>query len=132
MAGAVAVLRPQCHADRAAGIFTQGGTFCNLYGYLAGIRKSLPEAKVYGMGYIHDYRIINSQGGHYSNITNLSLLGVDIQKRTICIKINDNNDIDLADLEEHLRASFELHCAVPAIMLTMGTTDTFAVDHVKA
>ena len=50
------------NSDFATGIFTQGGTFCNLYGYLTGIRKSLPEAKQYGMGYIHDYRIINSQG----------------------------------------------------------------------
>lgn len=117
--------------DQATGIFTQGGTFCNLYGYLTGIRKSLPEAKHYGMGYIHDYRFINSHGGHYSNITNLSLLGVDIQKRTIRIKIKENNDIDLNDLEQQLRACFNLRCVVPTIMLTMGTTDTFAVDRVK-
>jgi glutamate/tyrosine decarboxylase-like PLP-dependent enzyme len=116
---------------QATGIFTQGGTFCNLYGYLAGIRKSLPEAKHFGMGYTHDYRIIHSQGGHYSNVTNLSLLGVDIGKRTVRIKINENNDIDLDDLERCLRECFNLHCVVPAIMLTMGTTDTFAVDHVK-
>lgn len=115
----------------ATGLFTQGGTFCNLYGYLAGIRKSLPEAKQYGMGYIHDYRIINSLGGHYSNITNLSLLGVDIQKRTIRIKVKENNDIDLGDLEQQLHACFRLGCVVPTIMLTMGTTDTFAVDCVK-
>lgn len=115
----------------AAGLFTQGGTFCNLYGYLTGIRKSLPEAKLHGMGYTQDYRIINSQGGHYSNITNLSLLGVDIANRTIRIKINTNNEIDLDDLEQHLRACFGLRSVVPAIMLTMGTTDTFAVDRVK-
>lgn len=117
---------------RAAGIFTQGGTFCNLYGYLTGIRKSLPEAKDYGMGYTHDYRMINSQGGHYSNITNLSLLGVDIRKRAIRIKISENNNIDLDDLEQSLRACFVAGCAVPTIMLTMGTTDTFAVDPVRA
>ena len=117
--------------DQATGIFTQGGTFCNLYGYLAGIRKSLPEARTFGMGYTHDYRFINSQGGHYSNITNLSLLGVDIQKRTIRIKLTPDNDIDLEDLEQQLRACFLLGCAVPAIMLTMGTTDTFAVDRVR-
>lgn len=117
--------------DQATGLFTQGGTFCNLYGYLMGIRKSLPEARQYGMGYIHDYRIINSLGGHYSNITNLSLLGVDIGKRTIRIKVKENNDIDLNDLERQLHACFRLGCAVPTIMLTMGTTDTFAVDRVK-
>jgi len=115
----------------ATGIFTQGGTFCNLYGYLAGIRKSLPEARTFGMGYTHDYRFINSQGGHYSNVTNLSLLGVDIQKRTIRIQLTPDNDVDLDDLEQHLRACFRLGCAVPTIMLTMGTTDTFAVDRVR-
>jgi glutamate/tyrosine decarboxylase-like PLP-dependent enzyme len=115
----------------ATGIFTQGGTFCNLYGYLAGLRKSLPEAKQYGMGYIHDYRFINSHGGHYSNITNLSLLGVDIMKRTIRIKITSANDIDLKDLEEQMRACFSLRCVIPTILLTLGTTDTFAIDRVK-
>jgi len=115
----------------ATGIFTQGGTFCNLYGYLMGIRKALPEARLYGMDYTHDYRIINSQGGHYSNTTNLSLLGVNIRKKTIRIKITDTNDMDLDDLESQLRSCFQLKCVVPCIMLTMGTTDTFGVDRVK-
>lgn len=117
--------------ERAAGLFTQGGTFCNLYGYLMGIRKSLPESREHGMGYVHDYRMINSLGGHYSNVTNLSVLGVDITTRTIRIKITDSNDIDLEDLERQLSACFQLRCAVPTIMLTMGTTDTFGVDRVK-
>ncbi len=117
--------------ERATGIFTQGGTFCNLYGYLTGIRKSLPQARLSGMGNTPDYRIINSQGGHYSNITSLSLLGVDIRQRAIRIKIGENNEMDLGDLERHLRACFELRSVVPTIMLTMGTTDTFAVDRIK-
>ncbi|OWY37281.1 aspartate aminotransferase family protein [Xenophilus sp. AP218F] len=117
--------------QRATGIFTQGGTFCNLYGYLLGLRKSLPEAKHKGLGHYQDYRFVNSQGGHYSNITNLSLLGVDIENKTIRIKVGDNNDIDLADLERTLTACFALKHVVPTIMLTMGTTDTFGVDWVK-
>lgn len=118
---------PNC----ATGIFTQGGTFCNLYGYLLGIRKSLPEARLYGMGYTHDYRFINSLGGHYSNTTNLSLLGVNIREKTIRIQVNENNDIDLEDFEFQLESCFRLKCVVPTIMLTMGTTDTFGVDRVK-
>jgi len=116
---------------RATGIFTQGGTFCNLYGYLLGIRKNLPLAREFGLEHGLDYRIINSQGGHYSNTTNLSLLGVNLRRKTIRIRITDNNDMDLADLEKHLSACFQLGCVVPAIMLTMGTTDTFGVDLVK-
>jgi glutamate/tyrosine decarboxylase-like PLP-dependent enzyme len=116
---------------RATGIFTQGGTFCNLYGYLLGIRKNLPLAREFGLEHGLDYRIINSQGGHYSNTTNLSLLGVNLRRKTIRIRITDDNDIDLVDLEKQLTACFQLGCVVPAIMLTMGTTDTFGVDVVK-
>jgi len=118
--------------SEATGIFTQGGTFCNLYGYLMGIRKSLPETRQFGMGSVHDYRMINSLGGHYSNITNLSLLGVDIESKTIRIKVSENNNIDLQDLESQMAACFQLKCRIPTIMLTMGTTDTFGVDQVKA
>ncbi|MGL6001779.1 MAG: pyridoxal phosphate-dependent decarboxylase family protein [Plesiomonas sp.] len=117
--------------EQATGVFTQGGTFCNLYGYLLGIRKSLPEARTHGMGVDQDYRIINSQGGHYSNMTNLSLLGVDIRNKTIRIKVTQSNDIDLIDLERQMRACFDVHCKIPAIMLTLGTTDTFGVDRIK-
>ena len=119
------------NTEKSTGIFTQGGTFCNLYGYLLGIRKSLPVAWKFGMAPAHDYRIINSQGGHYSNITNLSLLGVNIREKTIRLKMEKNNDIDLDDLEQQLTACFQLNCVVPTIMLTMGTTDTFGVDPVK-
>lgn len=115
----------------ATGIFTQGGTFCNLYGYLLGIRKSLTQSRELGLEYGQDYRIINSGVGHYSNMTNLSLLGVNIRRKTIRIRATDNNDMDLEELEQKLTACFQLDCVVPTIMLTMGTTDTFGVDQVK-
>ncbi len=117
--------------DLATGVFTQGGTFCNLYGYLFGIRKSMPVALHLGLEHGQDYRMINSQGGHYSNTTNLSLLGVNVSRKTIRIQVTDSNDIDIEDLERQLTACYQLGCVVPTIMLTMGTTDTFAVDRVK-
>ena len=116
---------------QATGIFTQGGTFCNLYGYLLGIRKSLPQSREFGLETGQDYRIINSGVGHYSNMTNLSLLGVNIRRKTIRIRATDDNDMDLAELERQLTACFQLGCVVPTIMLTMGTTDTFGVDRVQ-
>ena len=117
--------------QQATGVFTQGGTFCNLYGYLFGIRKAMPQSMNLGLEYGQDYRMINSQGGHYSNTTNLSLLGVNISRKTIRIKLTQASNIDLKDLEDQLIACFRLGCIVPTIMLTMGTTDTFAVDPVK-
>jgi glutamate/tyrosine decarboxylase-like PLP-dependent enzyme len=115
----------------ATGVFTQGGTFCNLYGYLFGIRKSLPAAMHLGLEHGQDYRIINSQGGHYSNTTNLSLLGVNLDRKTIRVRVTRTHEMDLTDLEEELTACFRVGCVVPSIMLTMGTTDTFGVDRVK-
>jgi glutamate/tyrosine decarboxylase-like PLP-dependent enzyme len=116
---------------QATGIFTQGGTMCNLYGYLLGIRKTLPHSRELGLEYGQDYRVINSSVGHYSNMTNLSLLGVNIRRKTIRLRANKDNDVDLADLERQLIACFRLECVVPTIMLTMGTTDTFGVDCVQ-
>ncbi|HAK5377056.1 TPA: aspartate aminotransferase family protein [Salmonella enterica] len=118
-------------ADKASGLFTQGGTMCNLYGYLFGIRKSLKLSKEFGMSVEQDFRIINSQAGHYSNMTNLSLLGVDIKNKTIRICVTPDNKMDMSDLEKQIRACYTVNCKVPVILLTAGITDTFGVDEVK-
>ncbi len=117
--------------ERADGIFTQGGTFCNMYGYLFGIRKSLKNSIKNGFDKTNNYRFICSQGGHYSNNTALAVLGANIEEKNLKIKMDAENRVDLRDLEEKLVACFRLKCAVPTIMLTMGTTDTFGVDCVK-
>jgi len=117
--------------DLSTGIFTQGGTFCNLYGYLLGIRKTMPETRQFGMATHQDYRFINSQAAHYSNIINLSLLGANSNDRNIRIKITKNNKIVLDDLENQLESCFKLKITVPCILLTLGTTDSFGVDEVK-
>ncbi|MDO5579684.1 MAG: pyridoxal-dependent decarboxylase, partial [Planctomycetia bacterium] len=117
--------------DCAGGLFTQGGTFCNLYGYLFGLRKVIPESESLGFDSINNYRFICSQGGHYSNYTTLSVMGANIAEKNIRIKLDSANRMDLADLEEQLSACYLLGCKVPTIMLTMGTTDSFGIDRVK-
>lgn len=119
--------------EQATGVFTQGGTFCNMYGYLLGMRKSIPNSKLYGMhNSLSTYHMINSIAAHYSAITTLSVLGIDIAKRVLRIKVTHNHDIDIEDFEEKLHACFSLKSVVPTILLTLGTTDTFGVDQVKS
>ncbi|MDN3610380.1 pyridoxal phosphate-dependent decarboxylase family protein [Vibrio ostreicida] len=113
----------------AGGIFTQGGTFCNLYGYLFGLRKTFPTSKLDGVAG-KKFCMINSESGHYSNMTNLSLLGIDINNQVIRVKINANNQICVLDLERRLKECFHQRISVPTIMLTCGTTDTFAIDDI--
>lgn len=69
-------------AEQATGVFTAGGTFCNMYGYLFGICKNLPDSLRHGINSGQDYRFINSKGGHYSNITNLAVLGADVSRNS--------------------------------------------------
>ncbi|HAS6346791.1 TPA: aspartate aminotransferase family protein [Vibrio vulnificus] len=116
---------------RATGLFTQGGTFCNLYGYLLGLRKCFPDSVTKGF---RDKKLlfINSQAGHYSNVTNLSLLGVDIEQQLRRIKVKENNQIDVDDLTRQFEYCIRNEIKVPTILLTFGTTDTFAIDDIAS
>lgn len=114
----------------AGGLFTQGGTFCNLYGYLFGLRKTFPKSKSEGVAG-RRFCMLNSESGHYSNMTNLSLLGIDLDRQVIRVRINRDNQICLDDLERQLETCFKQGTVVPTIMLTCGTTDTFAIDDIQ-
>lgn len=109
-----------------AGIFTAGGTFCNMYGMLLGLRRAFPDSVRRGVPQQEDYRFICSHAGHYSNATVLSTMGINVQKRIVSVPITLHNDMDMAALREALESCFRLGVTVPAILLTMGTTDTFA------
>ncbi|MFH4666976.1 pyridoxal-dependent decarboxylase [Vibrio cidicii] len=116
-------------AADATGLFTQGGTFCNLYGYLLGLRKCFPDSVMRGFR-DKQFAFINSQAGYYSNMTNLSLLGVNIEEQLIRVRLRENNQIDVQDLAKQLDNCLQEGKAVPTILLTFGTTDTFAIDDV--
>lgn len=71
----------------------------------------MPNSKHLGMAADQDYRIINSQGGHYSNMTNLALLGVDVDNKTIRIKVSEDNTINLEHLERELSSALLLNAS---------------------
>ena len=64
-------------------------------------------------------------------MTNLSLLGIDLDRQVIRVRINRDNQICLDDLERQLETCFKQGTVVPTIMLTCGTTDTFAIDDIQ-
>ncbi len=118
-------------AEKATGLFTQGGTFCNLYGYLLGLRKTFPESVAEGLA-DQNFVMMNSQAGHYSNMTNLTLLGVNMKTQVRRVKITIDNQMDLNDLERQLDECLSQGIDVPSILVTCGTTDTFAIDDIEA
>jgi glutamate/tyrosine decarboxylase-like PLP-dependent enzyme len=117
---------------RSAGIFVAGGTKANLYGYVLGLRKAFPDSARTGIiSLSEDIRFVNSQAGHFSNLTNLALLGAGTD-RVISVPSNEDGSVDLAMLEETLVRLKQEGLVVPTIMLTVGTTDTFGADDVRA
>lgn len=118
--------------NESIGLFTQGGTMCNMYGYLAGIRKQFPDSEEIGLKRCGPFRFIFSQAGHYSNKTVLSTLGVGSKEFTVELKLNNTNQIDLNDFRTTLESCFKMNLKVPVILITLGTTDTFAIDNIKA
>lgn len=87
---------------------------CNMYGYLAGIRKAFPQSRDKGLQNCGEYRFIISQAGHYSNSTVLSTLGVGNSDRILKMKLNNTNQIDLADFRLALEGCFKVNIKVPS------------------
>lgn len=101
----------------------------NLYGLLIAMRKAFPQSLHRGTP-SESYRFLSSFAGHYSNVTVLRTLGVDTERGTLRIPINEANEMDCGALERALDSCFRLGVTVPALLLTMGTTDTFAADDI--
>lgn len=115
----------------AMGVFTSGGTMANTYGLLAGIRKAFPQSATRGLSAIPPgtrLRVASSAAGHYSNVTAMTTLGLDPRSQGLRVDINDRNEIDVHALRAALERCAREGVVVPSILLTMGTTDTFAVD----
>lgn len=109
----------------SGGIFTFGGTGCNLYASRIGIEKVDPDAKYTG---IRD-RIVFfcSDVSHYSIKSSAIWTGVGLNN--ICvIPTNDDNTMRVDLLEEALIKTIASGARVGCIFATMGTTDAFGID----
>ena len=120
--------------ERAAGVFTSGGTMANTYGLLAGVRRAFPGSARHGLAAAkgRPMRVVSSAAGHYSNVTAMTTVGLDPATQGLRVDINDRNEMCVSCLREQLAACSRDGVAVPSILLTMGTTDTFAVDDAAA
>jgi L-2,4-diaminobutyrate decarboxylase len=110
---------------KAGGIFTFGGTGCNLYASRIGIEKADPDAKFTG---IRD-RIVFfcSDVSHYSIKSSAIWTGIGLNN--ICvIPTDDDNMMRVDRLEEELVKTIESGARIGCIFATMGTTDAFGID----
>ncbi|WMW21964.1 pyridoxal-dependent decarboxylase [Methanolobus mangrovi] len=112
---------------KAGGIFTFGGTGCNLYGARIGIEKADPNAKNTGIrDRIHFFC---SEVSHYSIKSAAIWTGVGLDNvKTIP---SYDNVMDVRLLEEEMEKTINDGARIGTIFATMGTTDAFGIDPLK-
>lgn len=112
---------------KAGGIFTFGGTGCNLYGARIGIEKADPNAKNTGIrDRIHFFC---SDVAHYSIRSAALWTGVGLDNVKTIPSYDNVMDIHL--LEEEMERTISEGDRIGTIFATMGTTDAFGIDPLK-
>lgn len=113
---------------RAGGIFTFGGTGCNLYAARIGVEKADPDAKYKGIrDRIH---LFCSDLSHYSIKTAAIWTGIGLDNVKV-IPTDDDGVMDLGQLESAMEETLSAGARVGTIFATMGTTDAFSIDPLK-
>lgn len=112
----------------AGGIFTFGGTGCNLYAARIGVEKADPDAKNTG---IRDrIQFFCSDISHYSIKSSAIWTGVGLNNIK-AIASNDDNSMKADELESAMLETLKNKARIGTIFVTMGTTDAFGIDPLK-
>ena len=115
--------------EESSGVFTFGGTGTTFYGVKLGLEKACAETMQKGTP--EDVLVFVSDAGHYcaSNIVGWLGIGTD---NLITIPTTVENEIDLVQLEQQVRAALEDGKRIAAIIATLGTTDSFGLDDLES
>ncbi len=115
--------------ERASGVFTFGGTGTTFYGIKVGLEKALPGSMEEGIR--EDVVVFASDCSHYCRYNIAGWLGLG-SKSLITIPTDLRNSMDMARLREHAVAAVKSGKKIAAFIATMGTTDAFGLDDLKA
>ena len=115
--------------EESSGVFTFGGTGTTFYGVKLGLEKACAETMQKGTP--EDVLVFVSDAGHYcaSNIVGWLGIGTD---NLITIPTTVENEIDLVQLEQQVRAALKNGRKIAAIIATLGTTDSFGLDDLES
>ncbi|MEZ6855119.1 pyridoxal phosphate-dependent decarboxylase family protein [Halodesulfovibrio aestuarii] len=113
---------------KSTGITTWGGTGTNFYGIRLGIEKALPEA--FAQGVRQEVKLFCSSASHYSKLNALGWMGVGTNN-LVNIPTDEDNSIRIDLLENKLRQTLDVGERIACILPTLGTTDSFGLDHLE-
>ncbi len=112
----------------AGGVFTFGGTGCNLYAARIGIEKADPDAKNTGIrDRIHFFC---SDISHYSIKSSAIWTGIGLNNIKV-IPSNTDNIMEITELENKMEETIKSGARIGTVFATMGTTDAFGIDPLK-
>lgn len=116
-------------AQRAAGLFTFGGTGTLLYGVKLGLEKACPGYGRTGRNEIT--YLLCSERAHYACLAVANWLGIG-QDNVVQVACGPDNDMRVCLLETQARQILNDGGKIAAIVATMGTTDHFGLDDLHA
>ena len=115
--------------EQATGLFTFGGTGTTLYGVKIGLEKAMPGAMENGVR--EDVVIFASDESHYCRYNIAGWLGVGA-KNLVTIPTTANNAMHTGILREKAVKCLKGGKKIGAIVATLGTTDAFGLDDIRA
>src|SRR5690606_25443694 len=116
-------------AEKAAGLFTFGGTGTLLYGVKLGLEKACPGTRMHGLR--EQPVLLCSERAHYGCLSVANWLGIG-QEHVIQVPCTPENEIRTCLLESMARDVLKSGRKIAAIIATMGTTDHFGLDDLKS
>jgi glutamate/tyrosine decarboxylase-like PLP-dependent enzyme len=115
--------------QRAAGVFTFGGTGALLYGVKLGLEKAVPGCGRHGLR--QDVVVLVSGQGHYAALNVAAWLGIG-QDHVIQVPTNLDNSVQVPLLEKAARDAIAAGKRIACIVATLGSTDAFGIDDLQA
>ena len=115
--------------EKASGVFTFGGTGTTLYGVKLGLEKACPGTMQNGTP--EEAVVFVSDAGHYCATNIVGWLGIGTNN-LVTIPTTDDNEMDLAQLEQTAREALTNGKKIAAIIATLGTTDAFGLDDLES
>ncbi|MEO6018553.1 MAG: pyridoxal-dependent decarboxylase [Polaromonas sp.] len=113
----------------ASGVFTFGGTGTTFYGIKIGLETAQPGAFQHGVK--QPMRVFSSDVAHYASLSSVAWTGLGTDA-AVSISSDEDNSINVGELEKSLRQAITRGEKIAAIVVTMGTTDSFGVDNMQA
>jgi L-2,4-diaminobutyrate decarboxylase len=114
--------------EKAAGVFTFGGTGTTLYGVRIGLEKACTGTMAEGLR--EPAVVLASDAAHYCRYNVAAWLGLGT-KHAVTVPTDFRNEIDLRELERRAREVLRSGQRIAAFIVTLGTTDAFGLDDLE-